>query len=235
MAFVSVETCVVYDMKKTQSNTNRLNGNKGYYFGEWLVNKELLSRRKLCEALTDQNTHGGRLGEVLERLGFPGKPGVDMLTVIRSFNLAEKFEPEVLAEAETVAAASFGKELETRIDYTQDCVYTIDPADARDHDDAISVERTEFGFRLGVHIADVSFYVQPGTDLDREAFSRGNSVYLPGRVVPMLPEVLSNDICSLKLNKTRLAHSVQIDFDKRGKPLKWERQDSVIKSKAKLY
>ncbi len=121
-----------------------------------------------------------------------------------------------------------------RVDRTKDLVYTIDPSDAKDHDDAISVERRKDGYRLGVHIADVSFYVREGSALDREAFRRGNSVYLPGFVIPMLPEPLSNDVCSLRPNRRRLAHTIVIDFDANGSPIKWRFEESVIRSRAKL-
>jgi len=173
-------------------------------------------------------------GEIVERLGRPTDPGVDMLTVIKSFDLPEEFPDKVLTEAERAAVLPKPAELKGRVDRCGECIYTIDPADAKDHDDAVCVERTGDGYRLGVHIADVSHYVQPGTDLDNEAFLRGNSVYLPGMVIPMLPEVLSNDVCSLKPNRRRLAHSVVIDFNKNGKMLSWEVQDTVMKSSARL-
>ncbi|MDH4155778.1 MAG: ribonuclease R [candidate division Zixibacteria bacterium] len=173
-------------------------------------------------------------GKVIERLGYPGDPGVDMLTVIRSFNLPEQFSPDLLEEADRAASVSFSEEHARRKDLTEECIYTIDPADAKDHDDAISVEATERGFRLGVHIADVSFFVTEGTSLDKEAIERGNSVYLPGMVIPMLPVVLSNDVCSLRVNQKRLAHSVTMDFDRKGKMLGWEIGDTVIKSRARL-
>lgn len=173
-------------------------------------------------------------GKVVQRLGFPGDPGVDMLTIIKGFNLPEKFPTEVLKEAQESSAALTKDETDRRLDLTKKCIYTIDPEDAKDHDDAISVERIKGGYRLGVHIADVSFYVKEGTALDKEAFERGNSVYLPGMVIPMLPETLSNDICSLRPNRKRLAHSIIVDFDKRGKMLKWRLADTLIKSRAKL-
>jgi ribonuclease R len=173
-------------------------------------------------------------GEIIERLGMPGEPGVDMLTVIRSFGLPEQFPDEVLEQAERVSAEFNEDDREERLDLTGDCIYTIDPEDAKDHDDAVSVTKSSQGFRLGVHIADVSHFVQEGTPLDLEAFRRGNSVYLPGMVIPMLPEVLSNDVCSLKPQRVRLAHSIIIDFDSKGKMLKWELGNSVIQSKAKL-
>jgi len=178
--------------------------------------------------------HLNPVGKIVERLGFPGDPGVDMLTVMRSYNFPENFPPEVLEEVETVSVSAGEEEYNRRLDLTSECIYTIDPFDAKDHDDAVSVTKIKGGYRLGVHIADVSFFVKSGTTLDKEALKRGNSVYLPGMVVPMLPELLSNNVCSLKANKKRLAHSVLMDFDKKGKMLSWRRVDTVIKSKAKL-
>ena len=172
-------------------------------------------------------------GKVTERLGLPGQVGVDMMTIIRSFDLPEEFPEDVLTEAE-LAAASLDDDAGHRLDLTKDTIYTIDPHDAKDHDDAISVSKTAEGYRLGVHIADVSHYVKPGSSLDREALRRGNSVYLPGMVVPMLPEVLSNDVCSLRPDRKRLAHSIFIDFDRTGKMLKWKIADTIINSCAKL-
>ena len=171
--------------------------------------------------------------KIVERLGRPGQPGVDMLTIIKSYNLPEEFPAEVMSEAEE--AAAFTEDISVgRIDLTKECIYTIDPSDAKDHDDAISVAETEKGFSLGVHIADVSYYVRPSGALDKEAFRRGNSIYLPGMVIPMLPEVLSNDVCSLRPDRKRMAHSVFVDFDKNGKVIKWKIADTIIKSQAKL-
>ncbi len=173
-------------------------------------------------------------GKITERIGIPGKPGVDMLSVLRGYDLPQVFPDDVMAQAELASARLTDDEAGQRLDLTGQCVYTIDPADAKDHDDAVSVEKTVDGFRLSVHIADVSYFVEEGTPLDKEAFTRGNSVYLPGMVIPMLPEVLSNDVCSLKVNRKRLAHSAIIDFDKKGKPVGWKFADTVIKSQAKL-
>ena len=173
-------------------------------------------------------------GKVTDRIGFAHEPGVDMLTIIKSYNLPEQFPDEVLTEGERAAAADTTAEQKSRIDLTHECTYTIDPFDAKDHDDAISISKTGKGYCLGVHIADVSYYVTEGSALDKEACERGNSVYLPGMVIPMIPEVLSNDVCSLRPNRKRLAHSVIINFDERGKALDWKIADSVIRSQAKL-
>lgn len=173
-------------------------------------------------------------GEVIERLGTPGDPKTAMLTVMRSYNLPEEFPPEVVKEAEKISNLAGPSEMQSRRDFTDWTVYTIDPVDAKDYDDAVTVTRTAKGYRLGVFIADVSHYVRSDTTLDREAFNRGNSVYLPGSVIPMLPENLSNDICSLKPNVRRLVYSTIIDFDGQGKMLGWEIVDGVIKSRARL-
>ena len=174
-------------------------------------------------------------GRIIERLGLPNSPGVDMKAVARGFNLPDSFPADVLAEAETAAARlSMDTQMSGRRDLTDDCIYTIDPADAKDHDDAVSVEKHASGYRLGVHIADVSAYVDEGSALDKEALLRGNSVYLPGTVIPMLPEVLSSDTCSLRPDRKRLTFSVFIEFDKQAKAIKWEIADTVISSKARL-
>ena len=173
-------------------------------------------------------------GKITERLGFPGQPGVDMLTVIKTYNFPQVFPDEVISEAEVASAKLGGEEFAKREDLSEEPVYTIDPFDAKDHDDAVSVVKTDSGYNLGVHIADVAHYVEEGSELDKEALKRGNSVYLPGTVIPMLPEILSNETCSLKPNRKRLAFSVMIDFDEKGKMLKWRIAETVIKSKAKL-
>lgn len=173
-------------------------------------------------------------GEITEVLGYPHQAGVDILTIIKSYDLPEEFPDDVINEAEQASAKLSHEEMDRREDLTDSCLYTIDPADAKDHDDAVSVEKIDIGYRLGVHIADVSYYVDENSQLDKEALARGNSVYLPGTVIPMLPEILSNDVCSLKVNKKRLAHSVFIDIDHNGAMKAWRFADTVIKSKAKL-
>ncbi|HSG98591.1 MAG TPA: ribonuclease R [candidate division Zixibacteria bacterium] len=173
-------------------------------------------------------------GRIVEVLGRPGTPRVDLLSIVRSFDLTEEFPREVKRQAEAAARLMTAEEIARREDFRDRVVYTIDPADAKDHDDAIHVERLEHGYRLGVHIADVSFFVREDTLLDEEALERGNSVYLPGKVIPMLPEELSNDMCSLRPHVDRLAQSVIIDFDNFGVAQAWRVTDSVIRSQAKL-
>jgi ribonuclease R len=173
-------------------------------------------------------------GEVIDVLGKPGDPGVDILTVIKSFELPEEFPRKTLEEAESVKQYVTREEIGRRRDFTKEVAYTIDPIDAKDHDDAISVKKTGKGYRLGVYIADVSHFVRDGTALDAEAFKRGNSVYLPGTVIPMLPEKLSNDMCSLKPNRRRLVYAVIMDFSAKGEMLDWEIVEGVINSRARL-
>ena len=173
-------------------------------------------------------------GEIIEVLGAASAPGVDMLSIVRKHNLPTVFPDAVVEEANRIPEQVPPSELARREDLREALIYTIDPDDARDFDDAIQVEEIPGGWRLGVHIADVSHYVFPGTELDKEAFVRGNSVYLADRVIPMLPERLSNGICSLKPGVERLTRSVFMDFSKAGKMKGARFSMSVIRSVARL-
>lgn len=173
-------------------------------------------------------------GEIIEVLGLASAPGVDMISIIRKHDLPMEFPPEVLREAEAIPESVPESESARREDCRGQFVLTIDPDDAKDFDDAIHVERTQHGWRLSVHIADVSHYVRPGTALDREARQRGNSTYLADRVIPMLPERLSNGVCSLKPRVDRLTTSAFIDFDKSGAIRKATFAKTVIHSAARL-
>jgi ribonuclease R len=172
-------------------------------------------------------------GEIIERLGQPGDPGVDMLAIIREYDLPTEFSQKVLDEADA-AAEGWSAEVKRRIDLCQLTTLTIDPTDARDFDDAVSIERKNGHYRLGVHIADVSYFVRSNTSLDKEAFERGTSVYFPDRVIPMLPEQLSNDVCSLRPNRKRLTYSIFIEFDRSGEVVDYELYPAVIRSRARL-
>ncbi len=173
-------------------------------------------------------------GRIIEVLGRTGDPGVDMLSIIRRNHLPTEFPEPVLAEAARVPETVDPHDAADREDLRDDLIITIDPDDARDFDDAIRVERLPGGWRLGVHIADVSHYVRTGSVLDREALSRGNSVYLADRVIPMLPERLSNGVCSLKPLVDRLTFSAFIDFSPSGKIKAVRFSRSIIRSKARL-
>ena len=161
-----------------------------------------------------ESRHVNPEGEIIEVLGPASAPGIDMLSIIRKYHLPSEFPRDVLDQAKKIPEIIDPRQIEGREDLRGEFVVTIDPDDARDFDDAIQVERTANGWRLGVHIADVAAYVEAGSTLDREARRRGNSVYLPDRVIPMLPERLSNGVCSLKPGVDRLTHSVFIDFDR---------------------
>ncbi len=174
-------------------------------------------------------------GRIIEVLGRAGDPGVDMLSIIRRNNLPTDFPEAVLAEAARVPERVDERDAVGREDLRGDLIITIDPDDARDFDNAIRVERLPGGgWRLGVHIADVSHYVRTGSALDREALSRGNSVYLADRVIPMLPERLSNGVCSLKPLVDRLTFSAFIEFSASGKIKGVRFSRSIIRSKARL-
>ncbi|MCA1612406.1 MAG: ribonuclease R, partial [Acidobacteria bacterium] len=156
-------------------------------------------------------------GIVEERLGFLGEPGVDIEIVLRSYGLPPRFPQPIVEASDKFPEEVATEDLLGRRDFRDRRIVTIDGETAKDFDDAVEVERTENGFRLGVHIADVSNYVTEGDLLDIEAASRGTSVYFPGRVLPMLPERLSNGLCSLNPRVDRLVLSAILDFDRRGR------------------
>ena len=173
-------------------------------------------------------------GRIIEVLGWPGDPGVDMIAVIHRFGLRTSFPDEVLAAARAVPEEPEPAEIARRIDWRDKLVITIDPADAKDHDDALWVEKTRNGWSLAVHIADVSHYIKPGSAMDKEAVERGNSTYLVDRVLPMRPVELSNGICSLKPDVDRLTKCALLEISAEGKVTKASFIDCVIHSRAKL-
>ena len=182
-----------------------------------------------------ESRHVNPEGEIIELLGPASAPGVDMLSIIRKYDLPTEFPRAVVDEANRIPETVNARVLEGREDLREEFIVTIDPDDARDFDDAIQVAKTDNqGWRLGVHIADVSAYVNPDSALDREARRRGNSVYLPDRVIPMLPERLSNGVCSLNPGVDRLTHSVVIQFDKSGHAKNVHFAKSVIRSAHRL-
>lgn len=173
-------------------------------------------------------------GKIIDILGYVGEKGVDILSVIKEYKLPEEFPQKVKKEAQMIEEKISEEELKNRVDLRDLNTFTIDGPDAKDFDDAVSIEKIGENYKLGVHIADVSYYVKENSALDKEAFRRGNSIYLIDRVIPMLPEELSNGICSLKPNVDRLTLSVFMEIDKKGKVLKHELVEGVINSKARL-
>ncbi len=172
---------------------------------------------------------------LVEVLGADDRPEWDDAAVASQFRLRTHFPSAAVHEAATVAAP-VSRDRAGRLDLRDQLVFTIDPEDARDHDDALSVRTLGADrFEVGIHIADVSHYVQPGSPLDREARRRGTSCYLPGEVVPMLPETLSADLCSLKPDRDRLALSVFVELDHEGRRHRQRFAETVIRSRHRLH
>lgn len=167
-------------------------------------------------------------GKITEVLGRKGQPGLDVQVVIRKHSLKAFFPEAVINEAQAAAVPVSSEEKAQRRDLTGIRMVTMDGADAKDLDDAVSISRTADGYRLGVHIADVSHYVKEKSKLDKEAFERGTSVYLIDKVLPMLPPELSNDICSLNAGVDRLALSCIVDLDSKGNIRNYDLCKSVI-------
>jgi ribonuclease R len=186
------------------------------------ISKEKLNGAKngdkaLVKITVWPKTSDNPYGEVVEVLGKPGSNDTEMISILCNHGIDYKFPQAVLAEAEGVGMDLDEKEIATRRDMRDVITFTIDPVDAKDFDDALSFRRMENGhIELGVHIADVSYYVRPGSAMDTEALKRSNSVYLVDRVVPMLPEQLSNMACSLRPNEDKYSFSVVFDIDEAG-------------------
>jgi len=186
----------------------------------------------VVELLEWQSRHTNPEGEIVEVLGSPDAEGVDMLSVIRQYQLSLHFPKHVLQEARAFGDKVAPAEIVGRVDCRNHNVVTIDPEDAKDFDDAICLERAGGGqWKLWVHIADVSHYIKPGSALDEEAKRRGNSTYLVDRVVPMLPEALSNELCSLKPHVERLTKCVEFLLSDDGQVLRTQFYPAVIYSR----
>ncbi len=167
-------------------------------------------------------------GKVVEILGHVNDPGTDILSIIRAFNIPTEYPEDVMKSLASIPDVVMEKDIEGRLDLRHVRTVTIDGEDAKDLDDAITLTKTEKGFQLGVHIADVTHYVKEGSALDKEALKRGTSVYLVDRVIPMLPHQLSNGICSLNAGEDRLALSCMMDFDFSGKLIGHNVAETVI-------
>jgi ribonuclease R len=182
-----------------------------------------------------ESTNSNLEGEIVEVLGAPDEEGVDMLSVLRQYDLPLHFPKPVLAEANAIGKIVDPRDEAGRVDCRAHNVITIDPDDAKDFDDAICLEKiSPEQWRLWVHIADVSHYVKPGTALDAEAQKRGNSTYLVDRVIPMLPEALSNELCSLKPNVDRLTKCVEFLISNDGRVLNTKFYSAVIHSQRRF-
>ncbi len=174
-------------------------------------------------------------GHVIEVLGRAGEVSAEILSIAREFKLPMSFPPEILRAAEAIDGRIPESEIKRRLDFRSHTCVTIDPIDAKDFDDAVSLETQSDGdVRLGVHIADVSYYVVEGSLIDQEAIKRATSVYFPNGVIPMLPEKLSNELCSLRPDEDRLAFSVFINLTPRGAVKDYEIVETVIRSKRRF-
>lgn len=204
-----------------------------------------INESKLNGAKTEDKVVVGKLvwdssmlnpeGEVIEVLGKAGTHDTDIISIAREFDLKYKFPLPVLAEAGSISNIIPKEEIKKRLDYRDKNVFTIDPEDAKDFDDALSIEKLGNGnLSIGIHIADVSHYVKKDSALDIEANERGNSVYFVGRVIPMLPEKLSNQICSLVPNEDRLTYSVIVEVTPRGKIIEYSVNKTIINSKRRF-
>ncbi len=176
-------------------------------------------------------------GAVVERLGMPGTMDVDMNVILAEKGFPTKFPEGVERDADAIQEPNYDAILKDRRDFRDTLTFTIDPADAKDFDDALSYKELDNGnYEIGIHIADVSHYVQPKTPLDVEAYNRGNSVYLVDRVIPMLPEVLSNKLCSLRPNETKLTFSAVFEMTDKGEVLnEWFGKTIIYSDKRFAY
>lgn len=174
-------------------------------------------------------------GRIISRLGRTHEPRAELLGIFLKYNLATQFPEDVEREASTLPDKVHPREADGRLDYRDKAVFTIDPDDAKDFDDALSIEELGGGsIRVGIHIADVSSYVRAGTALDLEAQRRGNSTYLVGVVIPMLPEKLSNGLCSLVEAQDRLCKAVFLTFDPKGRIKETTFENTIIRSRKRL-
>ena len=174
-------------------------------------------------------------GKVVEIIGHKNDPGVDILSIVHKYNINTEFPDDVKEQVKQMPMEVSSEELRGRTDLREEEIFTIDGDDTKDIDDAISIKKLPNGhYELGVHIADVSYYVEEGSPLDNEAMERGTSVYLVDRVIPMLPHELSNGICSLNPNVDRLAISCVMEFDSKGKQVNYDIFPSVIRSRIQM-
>ena len=190
---------------------------------------------KVVVRIVEQETNHLYIGDVVEVLGHKNDPGIDILSIARKYDIEDEFTEEVKEQLKNIPDTVSVEEIQGRLDLRDEMIFTIDGADTKDIDDAISIEKLENGnYKLGVHIADVSYYVKEDSPLDVSAMSRGTSVYLVDRVIPMLPHQLSNGICSLNEGVDRLAVSCIMEIDENAKIVNYDLRESVIRSRKKM-
>ena len=198
---------------------------KDIFISKSNFNKAKDNQKVVCEITKYPQKNRKAEGKLIEILGFADESGVDMLSIIKQFNLENEFPKEVIKEAKSVSKEKLTSK--GRVDFRDKAIFTIDSEDAKDLDDAVGVDKNDDGtYTLYVHIADVSHYVKSGGMLDKEAVIRGTSVYMLDRVIPMLPKELSNGVCSLNQHEDRYALSVIMRIDKKGKVI----DSNIVKS-----
>ena len=181
------------------------------------------------------DSHQPVRGSIIETLGASYEPGIEIDALLKAAQIEQHFPTDVMREVEELEASISDEEIKRRVDLRDKLVFTIDPETARDFDDAISLEaHPDGGWQLGVHIADVAHFVQPGSSIDREAYKRANSIYLVDRVIMMLPEELTTQLCSLNPHADHLAHSVLLHLSQEGDLIGYETFPSIIHSKTRL-
>jgi len=197
--------------------------------------KELRNNSLVVAELQNKISTTGRLrGRVVDVLGKAGDLDTEKKGLLVEYDLTEEFQSNINLELDKVNETIPNSEIKKRVDLRSRTIFTIDGEDAKDFDDAVGIEKTKGGYKLWVCIADVSYYVRMGSAIDNEALSRGTSVYLPDRVIPMLPEKLSNNLCSLVPNQDRLTKTAEMDFNSNGEMVGVKIYNSVINSSARL-
>jgi len=208
---------------------------RDFYIDKGKLNGANVGDKVIAGKIQWENPNLNPEAEIVEVLGAAGSHDAEIVSLAREFNLPYKFPLAVIDEANSISEEISQLDLNGRLDYRNKVVFTIDPADAKDFDDALSIEILENGnYSVGIHIADVSNYVLPGSNIDKQARLRGNSTYLVGRVIPMLPEKLSNNICSLVPSKDRLTYSVIAELSNRGKLIDYKISKTIINSKRRF-
>ena len=197
--------------------------------------KGVVEGHKVLVKLTSKLEGNLYRGEVIKILGHKNDPGVDILSIVAKYNIPDTFSEKVIKELDYIPEEVKPNEMQGRTDLRDEIIFTIDGDDTKDIDDAISIEKLSNGnYKLGVHIADVSYYVKEGSALDDEAYLRGTSVYLADRVIPMLPHKLSNGICSLNPGVDRLALSCVMEINEQGETVDYSIFESVIRSRIQM-
>ncbi len=235
--------------RKREEFVGTLKKSKSFYFlkpDDQKIHRDIyIDKSKLNSAKVDDKIIVGNLcwdssmlnpeGDVIEVIGESGSKDAEILSIAREFNLPYKFPQPVIDETNSIEEKINDTDEKGRMDYRNKVVFTIDPEDARDFDDALSIETLSNGnFSVGIHIADVSNYVPEHSNIDKQAKLRGNSVYLVGKVIPMLPEKLSNNICSLVPYEDRLTYSVIVELTPRGKVEDYKISKTIINSKRRF-